>query len=254
MQRDGSVARLTLNRPAVGNAIDMSMAKALLDASILCDEDDAIRCVLLSGAGRCFCVGGDVTCFAAAGDGVPAYLRELTQFLHQAIARLAHMSKPLITAVNGPAAGAGCSLAILGDLVLAAKSAHFTLAYTALGLTPDGGVTWMLPRLVGLRRAQELVMTNRRVTSDEASRLNLVTRIIEDSALPTESQNLSRDLSASATRALGRARNLIMSSFSTSFPAQMEAEANAMADSSCTPEGREGIAAFIAKRRPDFNL
>src|SRR3984885_739244 len=154
-ERLGPVATLTLNRPTVGNAINVSMARNLLEAAIVCDADDAIRCVLLTGAGRLFCTGGDVTSFAAAGDSVGSVVREIPAYLHMAIARFAHMGKPLVTAINGPAAGAGFGLSLLGDLVLAAHSAYFTLAYTAIGLTPDAGSTWLLPRLVGLRRAQE---------------------------------------------------------------------------------------------------
>ena len=236
-ERRGAVAVLTLNRPTVGNAIDVPLARALMEAAIVCDEDESIRCVLLTGTGRMFCAGGDVGGFAKAGDNAAALVKETTAYLHVAIARLSRMCKPLVCAVNGPAAGAGFSLAILGDLVLAAKSAHLTLAYTAIGLTPDGGSTWLLPRLVGLRLAQELVLTNRRLPAEEAAALGLITRAT---------------LAAGATQALGQARRLLLSSFDSSLETQMEMESRAIGDATRTTHGREGISAFLGKRKPEF--
>src|SRR3974390_1657187 len=154
----GAVARLTLNRPAAANAIDMALARELMMGAIRCEEDDSIRCVLLTGSGRFFCAGGDIRSFVAAGaEGVAALLKEMTAYLHMALSRFARMNKPLVVAVNGMSAGAGFSLSLIGDLVIAAREAQFTSAYTALGVSSDGGLTWILPRLVGLRRAQELI-------------------------------------------------------------------------------------------------
>jgi 2-(1,2-epoxy-1,2-dihydrophenyl)acetyl-CoA isomerase len=249
IDRERGVATLTLNRPGVANAIDISLARSLMEASIVCEEDDSIRCVVITGAGRFFCAGGDIGGFAAAGDAIPLLLKEITAYLHMAIARLARMPKPLITAINGPVAGAGLSLAILGDIALAARSAHFTPAYTAIGLSPDGGSTWLLPRLVGLRRAQELILTNKRVGAEEAAALGLVTRVVEDDALASEAAALADQLAASATFALGKTRHLLLSSFNSSIEAQMEAEACAIADASRTPQGRERINAFVATRK-----
>jgi 2-(1,2-epoxy-1,2-dihydrophenyl)acetyl-CoA isomerase len=152
LETKDSVAWITLTRPQAGNTIDVAMARALMEASLSVDEDDAVRAVVLTGEGRLFCGGGDVQSFASAGEGVPALIKQITGPLHVAIARLARMNKPLVTLINGPAAGAGLSLAVLGDIALAARSAHFTVAYTAIGLTPDGGASWLLPRLVGMRR------------------------------------------------------------------------------------------------------
>ncbi len=253
-ERDGAIARLTLNRPQAGNALDIPLARALMEAAIACDEDAGIRCVVLTGAGRLFCAGGDIGGFAAAGEAVPAYLKEITAYLHMAISRLARMPKPLLTVVNGPAAGAGLSLAILGDVVLAARSAHFSLAYAGIGLSPDGGSTWLLPRLIGLRRAQELVLTNRRVPAEEAAAIGLVTRVVDDEGLAAEAQTVASKLANSATGALARARALLLASFDASLETQMEAEARAIADAARSAEGREGVAAFLAKRKPDFTI
>jgi 2-(1,2-epoxy-1,2-dihydrophenyl)acetyl-CoA isomerase len=251
-ERNGTVATLILNRPDVGNAIDVPMARALMEASIVCDEDAAIRCVVLTGAGRLFCAGGDVGGFAAAVDHAPRLLKELTAYLHMAIARFARMDKPLVTAINGHAAGAGFSLALLGDIALATRSAHFTIAYPAIGLSPDGGATWLLPRLVGLRRAQELILLNKRTSADDAAALGLITRAVDDGSLTSEINDIATQLANSSTTALGKARNLLLTSFESSFETQMESEARAIAGAAGSTDGREGVGAFLAKRKPDF--
>lgn len=251
-ERDGAVARLTLNRPQVGNAFDQPLARALMEAAIDCDEDDTVRCVLITGAGKLFCAGGDVGAFSQQGDALPRFLKEISTYLHAAIARLARMNKPLVTAVNGPAAGAGLSLAILGDIVLAAPAAHFTAAYTGIGLSPDGGLTWLLPRLVGLRRAQEICLRNRKIAAAEAAELGLITRVVAQDTLADQAAGLAQELSRSATSALGATRRLLLDSYSTPIETQMELESRSIAAQGRTGEGREGVAAFIGKRRPDF--
>lgn len=252
LERDGAVARITLDRPEVGNALDIPMARALAEAAIACEEDDGVRCVLLTGAGRLFCAGGDVAAFAAAGDGLPALLREITLYVHGAIARLARMDKPVVTAINGAAAGAGVGLAILGDIALAAPGVQFTLAYSALGLSPDGGATWLLPRLVGLRRAQEIALLNRWIGAEEAAAIGLVTRVVVEDVL-TDAIGVAREIAAAATPALGTTRRLLLDSLVTPLEAQLDAEARGIAAASRTRQGREGVAAFVAKRKPDFN-
>ena len=191
VERDGAIVRLTLNRPDKGNALDLSMAQALVSAATRCDQDDSVRCVVLTGAGRMFCAGGDVALFASAGEDLPALIHESAGTLHLAMARFARMAKPLVVLVNGPAAGAGFGLAIAGDIVLAARSAHFTAAYGRLGLTPDSGITWLLPRLVGMRRAQEIILTNRLVPAEEAESFGLISRILEAS-MPNAAASVAR--------------------------------------------------------------
>ncbi|HEY3657409.1 MAG TPA: enoyl-CoA hydratase-related protein [Steroidobacteraceae bacterium] len=251
-QRESGLLTLTLNRPEAGNAIDVAMADALMHAAIEADEDASVRAVLLTGRGRFFCVGGDIGVFAAGGEHLGPLLKEIAGCLHSAISRFARMRKPLITAINGPAAGAGLSLAILGDIAIAARSAHFTLAYPAIGLSPDGGSTWLLPRLVGLRKAQELALCNRRTTAEEAAAMGLITRSVADDALAAEVTKTTTALIASATGALGRTRQLLLSSFGVTLESQMEEEARAIAESGRSADGREGIAAFLAKRTAHF--
>jgi 2-(1,2-epoxy-1,2-dihydrophenyl)acetyl-CoA isomerase len=249
---DGSVARLTLNRPESGNAITLEMAKALVAAADRCDTDEGIRCVVLTGSDEMFCVGGDIGMFAAAGENRSAMLRELADTFHMAISTLARMRKPLLVLVNGPAAGAGLSLALLGDIVLATPAAHFTVAFTAIGLSPDSGSTWLLPRLVGLRNAQEMILTNRRVGPDEAQSMGLITRVINGDDFEAEGGAMIQRLTNAATGAIGAARALLLSSFSSDFESQMECEARSISVAGAGDECREGVSAFLEKRKPNF--
>ena len=243
------VARITLNRPDAGNALEGEMGRELMHAAIRSSEDRAVRAVLLSGAGRMFCVGGDLKSFA---ERLSAHLKELAGMLHMAISRFVRMDAPLVVAVNGAAGGGGMSFVLAADLVLAAESAKFTMAYTRAGLSPDGGSTFFLPRIVGVRRALELALTNRVLTAREAQEWGLVTRVVPDAALAAEAQTLAAQLAAGATGAFGAAKRLLHHSSSESLETQMELEAQAIAERSRGADAREGIAAFIAKRAPRF--
>ena len=249
---DGSIARIALDRPGVGNAIDRAMAQALMEVAIECDENPAVRCVMITGRGRMFCSGGDVAGFAAAGETLPSFVKDVTGYLHLAVSRLSRMEKPLLTVVNGPAAGAGFSLAILGDIVLAGASASFTLAYSTIGLTPDGGATWLLPRLVGLRKAQEILLLNPRIKAEEALALGLVTRVVADQSLEDEAATIAEKLASSAVSAHAGAKELLLLSSTTTLETQLELESRAIAAQARSTEGREGIAAFLEKRSPQF--
>lgn len=248
------VATITLNRPEAANGIDMEMARELMQAAIRCDEDSNVRAVLLTGsAGKMFCAGGDLKSFAAYGEAIAGAIKELTVYLHAAISRLARMEKPLIVAVNGTAAGAGFSLAIAGDLVLSAASAKYTMAYTAAGLTPDGSATWLLPRLVGVRRAAELILTNRRLSAEEALDWGLVNQVVADDELMDKARALASQLAKGPTRAFGMSKKLLLASFENSLETQMELEARGIAGMTNTADGREGIQAFMEKRAPQFS-
>ncbi|NYT58366.1 enoyl-CoA hydratase/isomerase family protein [Alcaligenaceae bacterium] len=251
-ERDGSVARLTLNRPESGNALNMDMARALMNAAIECDADDSVRCVLLTAKGRLFCAGGDVAEFSKQEDALQAFLKEISGYLHLAISRFMRMSKPVVTAVNGPAAGAGIGLAAFADIVLVDPGAHFTSAYTGLGLSPDGATTWLLPRLIGLRHTQEFLLRNRRMSADEAAALGLVTRVIKPPLiLQDEAAALAHELAHSATAALGQTRRLLLDSFSTQVETQMELESRAISSLAPTGEAQAGLAAFVKGQRSE---
>ncbi len=249
---EDGLARLTLNRPEAGNSITPDQGKALMQAAVRCCSDSAVRAVLLTGAGKNFCVGGDLKTFKAAGPGVGALIKETTAYLHAACSTLARMDAPLIIAVQGAAAGAGLSLALLGDIVYAAESAKFAMAYTAAGLSPDGGSTFLLPRVVGLRRAQELTLTNRRLSAVEAVDWGIATAAVPDEHLLARAEETARALAAGPTRAYGRARRLLIDSFDTSFETQMEKEGAGIAASAVEPDAQEGLDAFLNKRIPVY--
>jgi 2-(1,2-epoxy-1,2-dihydrophenyl)acetyl-CoA isomerase len=246
-----NIATITLNRPKAGNAVDLSLAKALLEAAVACDRDHEVRCVVLTGAGKLFCGGGDLAFFAQNSD-MPASLNELATTLHEAVLCLMRLRKPFVTLVNGPAAGAGLSLAIAGDIVICARSATFLAAYGAVGLTPDGGMSWLLPRLVGMRRAQEMIIGNRLVDAEAAVAMNLVTAVVDDGELAEAGRVQAQRLATMATGAIGGARALLLSSYEGTFQEHLAKEVRTIMTAGGTAESREGIAAFIERRPPDF--
>jgi 2-(1,2-epoxy-1,2-dihydrophenyl)acetyl-CoA isomerase len=249
----GHVAYITLNRPDAANALNAEVAKQLDESALRCEENAQIRAVLMTGAGRMFCGGGDLKAFAAQPpEELPAYLKSVTLYFHQAIHRFARMRAPLVVAVNGNAGGGGMSLALAGDIVLAAESARFTMAYTRVGLTPDGSSTYTLPRLIGYRRAIELMLTNRTLSAREAEQIGLITRSVPDAELGKEAEALAQELAQSATRAFGGVKRLLYSSATASLAEQMELETEWIAEMARTRDAHEGIAAFLGKRAPKF--
>lgn len=248
MAVEDGVATLTLDRPEQGNAIDLPLAQALLRAAIACDHNPEVRCVMLSGNGSLFCAGGDLGAFVAAGTQISSFLSDLAGTLHLAVSRLMRMQKPLVVLVNGPAAGAGMSLALLGDVVLAQRNAHFTPAYGAIGLSPDGGLSWQLPRLVGVRRAQEILLLNQRTGAEQAASLGLITRVVEDGQLASEGLAVARALAAMNTPALGRVRTLLLDGHDRSLETHLEHEARAIAELAGNPQVLEKVTAFVHKR------
>ena len=250
--RDGALARITLNRPDAANGLNMEMAKELLAVSIACRADAGVRAVILSGRGRFFCAGGDLKGFVDNADTLYPFVKELTTHLHCAISNFARMRAPLIVAVNGAAAGAGFSLAAAGDLVIAARSAKFSMAYTGAGLVPDGSSSWYLPRIVGIRRTQELMLTNRRLSAEEALDWGILTRVVDDAELAAETEKLAQHMASGPTVAYGAVKKLLALSFESSLEAQLEHESQAISEAAITADGREGVAAFFAKRTPDY--
>lgn len=246
------VARITLNRPDAANSLNIEMSKDLMHASLQCSEDPNIRAVILTGNGRMFCAGGDLKSFALQGEKLAYHLKEVTTYLHAAVSRFTRMDAPVIAAVNGMTAGAGMSLACSCDLVLAAESAKFTMAYTRAGLTPDGSSTYFLPRIVGLKRALELTMTNRLLSAHEAEQWGIVTKVVPDANLQAEADALAAQLASAATGALGGAKRLLHNAWNDTLETQMELEAQTIAARAHTEDGREGIAAFLEKRAAKF--
>lgn len=249
---DGPVARITLNRPQAGNTINDVMGRELLEAAVRC-YDENVRAVLMTAAGDMFCFGGDLKSFRAEGGAIGPLLNKLTIDFHGAISRLLRLPKPIVTAVNGTAAGGGLSLAILGDVVLAAETATFTLAYTAAGLSPDGGSSYLLPRLIGLRRTQELMFTNRTLSAAEAADWGLVTRTVPGAALMGEAEALAAKLASGATAAYGTVKALLADTYTHGMETQMMFESDGISRNAAGADGQEGLAAFVEKRKPAFS-
>jgi 2-(1,2-epoxy-1,2-dihydrophenyl)acetyl-CoA isomerase len=250
----GNVGYITLNRPDAANALNAEVARQLDQAALRCEENADLRAVLMTSSGRMFCGGGDLKAFAAqAPQELPAYLKSVTLHFHQAIHRFARMRAPLVVAVNGNAGGGGMSLALAGDIVLAAESARFTMAYTRIGLTPDGSSTYTLPRLIGLRRAVELMLTNRTLSAREAEQMGLITRAVPDAELRQQAEAMVHELAEGATRAFGGVKRLLYSSATATLAEQMELETEWIAEMARTRDSHEGITAFLGKRAPRFS-
>jgi 2-(1,2-epoxy-1,2-dihydrophenyl)acetyl-CoA isomerase len=246
------VAHLTLNRPEAYNTISDELTREFMLAALECDQNPDVRAVLLTGAGKAFSAGGDLRGFAAHSDTLPAHIKELTTYLHAAISFLTRMRAPVIAAVNGIAAGAGMSLACAADIAIAAESARFTMAYTAAGLSPDGSSTFFLPRIVGLRRALDLTLTNRMLTAHEALEWGIVSRVVPDVELSAEAEALAARLASGPTRALGAAKRLLRESGNQTLETQMLLESEFIAEMTRTSDAWEGIRAFLEKRLPSF--
>ena len=248
--RDG-IATVTLNRPEAANTMNLQFGRDLLDAARRCGSERGVRVVVITGAGKAFCFGGDLGAMMMnEGDAVEAYLRELTVDLHAAIVAFTRLHAPVIVAVNGTAAGAGVGLVAMADLAIAAEGAKFSLAYTGVGLTPDGSTSYFLPRVLGMKRAMELVLTNRPLTAAEALDWGLVNKVVPDAELADETARLASRLAAGPTQAFAQAKRLMRSR--ASLEAQLEDESRTIARQGASAEGVEGIGAFLAKRKPAF--
>ncbi len=246
------IATITLNRPEASNALNLSMAMQLSDAADYCKNDSSVRAVLLKAKGKVFCAGGDIKAFSQQGDNLPEYLKETTTHLHSAISIFARLDAPVIAVVNGVAAGAGMSLAIAADITLATESAKFVMAYTGVGLTPDGSASYYLSRLVGLKRALELVLTNRAISAREAFAWGIITRVVEVDDLDIEAKNLALELASGATKAFGASKRLLHEGWNKVLERQLEEESETISDISRTYDTKEAINAFVDKRRPKF--
>ncbi|MGI9415675.1 MAG: enoyl-CoA hydratase/isomerase family protein [Hyphomicrobiales bacterium] len=246
------VALITLNRPDAANALDKTMAGDLFDVAVRCDCDAAIRAAVLTANGDMFCAGGDLKSFNSKGEALPQFLTETATMLHNAMIRFQYMDAPLTVAVNGTAAGAGFSIALSGDHVIAAEGAKFVSAYTASGLTPDGSSTYFVAKHVGLLRAKELVLTNRVLSAEEACAWGLVNKVVPPEALMEEAMAVAGRFAKGPTKALGGAKRLLLTAYSASLESQLEAETQSISGMARTHDGVHGIKSFVAKEKPGF--
>jgi 2-(1,2-epoxy-1,2-dihydrophenyl)acetyl-CoA isomerase len=250
---EGGIGHLRLNRPEAANGMSVPFLRALYDALMRCHGEPRLRVLLLSGEGANFCAGGDVKDFASKGESLPDYLREATSWLQISITALMRLSAPTVAVVHGYAAGGGgFGLVCAADLVVAGESARFLPGATRAGMAPDAGVSVTLPRLVGLRRAMELVLTNPTLTAVEAHELGLVTRVVPDAELHERATELARQLAAGAPLALAASKRLLWDGVGRSVESALPDEARTVSELSGTADAREGLAAVIERRPPVF--
>jgi 2-(1,2-epoxy-1,2-dihydrophenyl)acetyl-CoA isomerase len=256
VERHQGVCEITLNRPEILNAVNREVIAELAAAVAEAAEDRTTRVVLLRGAGAHFCAGGDITMFAELIRLTPAErqkaLYRIVDTLHPLLVRLRHMPKPIVAAVQGAAAGFGLSLVLAADLALAAEDAVFTSGYIHLGTSPDGGMTAMLARVVGLKRAAELMLLGDRFDAGRALELGLVNRVVPADKLAAEAAALAERLAAGPTQAYGRTKALLQANLGDAFDAQLRRETESFAICAATEDFAEGVRAFLEKRRPIF--
>ena len=247
-ERQDGVLVLTLNRPEKLNAITGELLDALYADLKEGEEDREVRALLLTGAGRAFSAGQDLTEF---GDRKPDYEAHLRRY-NRVVEALSGLEKPLVVAVNGVAAGAGMSLALWGDLRLAAVGASFTTAFVRIGLVPDSGLSFLLPRLVGLAKAQELLLLSPRLSAEEALALGLVHRVVPAEKLMEEALSLAKELAQGPTRAYALTKKLLLETYRLSLTEALALEAVLQGQAGQTQDHEEGVRAFREKRPPRF--
>jgi 2-(1,2-epoxy-1,2-dihydrophenyl)acetyl-CoA isomerase len=253
--RDG-IGTITFNRPEARNALSGEMNEALIEATARFERDPAVRCVVLKGAGEHFMAGGDIKGFHAAlshsRERHVTALEERVIRAHQTIYQLRRMPKPVLASVQGAAAGFGLSLVLAADLAIAGDDAFFTLAYRHVGLSADGGATYFLPRIVGERRALEIALLGERFTAQKALEIGILNWVVPGAKLAEETAAMARKLASGPTVALGKAKQLIRSSFDNSWDQQSHREAEGLAAVAATDDHVEGVKAFVEKRLPVF--
>ncbi|MBF95981.1 MAG: 4-chlorobenzoyl coenzyme A dehalogenase-2 [Alphaproteobacteria bacterium MarineAlpha9_Bin4] len=253
-EKKSSIAKITLNKPDAGNTLDLQLAKELYSASLNAASDDNIKALILTANGKLFCGGGNLKFLLSNKKEVKKILLEMTMYFHGAISRMARMNAPVIVGVNGTAGGGGFSLAITGDIIYAVKDAKFTLAYTNAGLSPDGSSTYYLPRIVGMKKAKELMLTNRLFSAEEAHDMGLIDLVFNSNIELNEAINKQAEVfSKGPINAYKSVKKLLSESFNNGLESQMEAESIHISNNAESKDGIEGITAFSEKRKPNFN-
>lgn len=246
------VATIALNRPRVMNALDPAMIGRLRECAEGVERDPAVRAVVVRGEGPAFLAGGDVSVFHANLGNAPALVRAGATELHRAILALRRAPKPVLASVHGAVAGAGVSLMAAADLAVAAEGTQFTLAYSRIGTSPDGGATYFLPRLAGARRALELMLLSDPIDAQAALRLGLVNWVVDAARLAAETARIARRLAQGATAAFAETKRLVDQGHGQALAAQLNAEVEAFVRCAGTRDFAEGVTAFVEKRKPDF--
>lgn len=252
--QEGSIGTLTFNRPQVFNAMNDEMIIALRDITATLMASATLRALIVRGAGKAFLAGGDVAMFHARKDDptLPATVKPLGDALHAGIINIRNLPFPVIAQIHGAVAGAGLSLALACDFTVAAEGTQFNTAYSKIGLSPDGGSTFFLPRLVGMRKATELIMLAEAVDAQQALELGLVNRVVAADQLENEVMTLATRLAGGATQAYARAKRLLNQSFETPMKQHLDDEIAFFAECARTDDFKEGVTAFMEKRAPKF--
>jgi len=249
----GPVSIITMNKPDNLNPFSIQMGKEIIHAFYECEYKESVRSIVLTGNDRSFCSGADIKAMADYPEERKAiFIKEITNELNNVIKAIRCIKKPVIAAVNGIAAGAGFSLALASDLIIASTEARFNLAHVQLGLIPDGGATWFLPRLIGLHKTCELVFTGSFIDGPMAKKLNIVNRVVDPEKLMGEAMALAKKLANGPTFATGMAKMTINRGLTDGLEGQLENERQAIAQTSLTSDFIEGIKAFLEKRKPVF--
>ena len=254
VESENSICTITLNRPDVYNAFNDELTKELAGALKTAERDKDVRVVIITGAGKAFCSGqdlGDLKAKYVPGH-VPHLGDDLKYRYNPVIRKISTMSKPVIAAVNGVAAGAGCSLALACDMCIASKDAAFIEVFINVWLIPDSASTYHLPRLVGMAKAMELCMTGKKVTAEEAERIGLINAVSEPEALMENAQKLAGKIASMPARGIALTKRLLRQSFDNTLDQQLEAEMFAQETAGQTEDHFEGVVAFIEKRKPIF--
>jgi len=247
------IAHITLNRPDAANGMNIELLEAFTDAIMRCHGEPQVRVLLVTGAGANFCAGGDVRTFASKGEALPEYVAKATAYLQRAILGLIRLDAPVIAAVQGFAAGGGgFGLVCAADMVIAGQSAKFLSGATRVAMAPDAGGSVTLGRLVGHRKAMEILLTSPTIGAEEAKALGIVNRVVPDAALLDEAMALARDLAARAPKALAATKRLLWNGIASSVEACLPEEARTVTELSGTADAREGLAAVLQKRAPKF--
>ena len=245
-----AVGKITLNRPEKYNSFVREMALSFQNTLANCESDDSIRCILITGAGKAFCAGQDLK--EAIDPQGPEIEQIVREHYNPIIKRIREIEKPVIAAVNGVAAGAGANLALACDIVTATQSAKFIQAFSKIGLIPDSGGTYFLPRLIGLPKATAFMMTGEPVSSEKAEALGMIYAVYEDAEFESKTLELARSIAAMPTKGLGYTKRLLNQSFNNSLEDQLDLEAATQSLSAHADDHKEGIQAFLEKRTPKF--
>ncbi len=248
--KENGVGRITLNRPEKYNSFNREMALALQAALDECNNDETVRCIYLSGAGKGFCAGQDLA--EATDPQGPELEKIVREHYNPIILKLRAIEKPIIAAVNGVAAGAGANIALACDIVLAAKSASFIQAFSKIALIPDSAGTFFLPRLVGMQRALALTMTGDKVSADEAVAMGMIYKSYEDETFEAETLKMAQTLAQMPTKGLGLTKKLMNMSYGNDLATQLEMEKQLQVEAGATEDFKEGVNAFLEKRKPVF--